>query len=330
MKNTAEIKRMAQAQTFGVEIEMSNITRENAAKVAAEYFGTYRYENTNSVHGYMAWSAWDTDNNEWVFVRDVSITGPDSQKTELVTPVLRYSQMELLQGLCRALRKAGAKSSFQNMCGCHIHIGLKADDGTEFTPRAIRCLANLMASHEDLISEVINIAPSRKYRYCKPISTDFVKRINKRQPADTSWDTLMMDWYGTDNADDAKRIYARTHYDNTRYSMLNLHSAFSWMAGGDHSKPTVEYRMFQFEAPKDGKQNGIHAGKLRAYIEFCLHMSAYAKLAKSISPKTGQRSNKKFAMRTWLLRLGFIGDEYKNTRKHLLANLTGNTAWRFR
>ena len=33
-------------------------------------------------------------------------------------------------------------------------------------------------------------------------------------------------------------------------------------------------------------------------------------------------------MRTWLLRLGFIGDEFKTARHHLLKNLEGNIAWK--
>ena len=46
-------------QTIGVEVEMNNITREKAAKVAARYFGTQRYENTAGRNGYSTWSAWD-------------------------------------------------------------------------------------------------------------------------------------------------------------------------------------------------------------------------------------------------------------------------------
>lgn len=38
-------------QTIGVEVEMNNITREKAARVAARYFGTHRYENTAGRNG---------------------------------------------------------------------------------------------------------------------------------------------------------------------------------------------------------------------------------------------------------------------------------------
>lgn len=40
-------------QTFGVEVEGNNITRQKAAKTAADYFGTGRYENTAYRNGYM-------------------------------------------------------------------------------------------------------------------------------------------------------------------------------------------------------------------------------------------------------------------------------------
>lgn len=55
----------AQKQTFGVEIEMNNITREKAAKLAAEFFGTGRYADTASRNGYYTWSAWMADGREW-------------------------------------------------------------------------------------------------------------------------------------------------------------------------------------------------------------------------------------------------------------------------
>lgn len=41
-----------------------------------------------------------------------------------------------------------------------------------------------------------------------------------------------------------------------------------------------------------------------------------------------QPENEKYTFRTWLLRLGLIGDEFKTVRMHLLKNLEGNIAWR--
>jgi len=97
-------------QTIGVEVEMNNITREKAARIAADFFGTGRFQNTASRNGYCTWSAWDAQGREWKFQKDVSIAGCDSEKCELVTPILHYADIETLQELVRRLRKAGAVS----------------------------------------------------------------------------------------------------------------------------------------------------------------------------------------------------------------------------
>ena len=106
-------------QTIGVEVEMNSIARDRAARIAAKFFGTGRYENTAARNGYSTWSAWDADGREWKFQKDVSIAGPDSEKCELVTPILTYADMETLQELIRQLRHAGAKSDAGRGCGVH-------------------------------------------------------------------------------------------------------------------------------------------------------------------------------------------------------------------
>ncbi|EFL94286.1 hypothetical protein [Mobiluncus curtisii] len=57
-------------------------------------------------------------------------------------------------------------------------------------------------------------------------------------------------------------------------------------------------------------------------------MIEHAKTATRISPKPPASGNDKYAMRSWLLRLGMIGKGYKNARRVLLANLEGNAAWK--
>jgi hypothetical protein len=123
-------------------------------------------------------------------------------------------------------------------------------------------------------------------------------------------------WYSTNNA-----TYGRNqHYNDSRYHMLNLHATFT--------KGTIEFRLFQFDAPADGKQNGLHAGQLKSYIQLCLALSQMAKTVKTASPKPQQNENPKYAMRTWLLRLGFIGEEFATARDILTRNLAGDAAFR--
>lgn len=53
-----------------------------------------------------------------------------------------------------------------------------------------------------------------------------------------------------------------------------------------------------------------------------------AKGHKRVTAKEKETDNEKYAFRCFLLRLGFIGDEFKETRRTLLRNLTGSAAFR--
>ena len=298
-------------QTIGVEVEMNSITRKAAAELAAEFFGTGRWEDTAYRNGYYTYSAWDAQGREWKFQRDVSISGPDSEKCELVTPILRYEDIETLQELCRRLRKAGAKSDATRGCGVHIHIGANGH-----TPQSLRNLANIMASHEELLVDALKLDRySNRYgHYCKPVNPAFLETLNRRKPKTMA--QLADIWYKGNGAN-----YGRDqHYNDSRYHMLNLHATFT--------KGTIEFRLFQFDAPADGKRNGIHAGQLKSYIQLCLALSEMAKEVKTASSKPQQTENPKFAMRTWLMRLGFIGEEFATARDFLTRNLTGDAAFR--
>ena len=306
MKNqVAEMKK----QTIGVEVEMNSITRHAAAKLAAEFFGTGRFEDTAYRNGYYTWSAWDAQGREWKFQRDVSIEGPDSEKCEMVTPILTYADMDTLQELVRRLRKAGAKSDYTRGCGVHIHIGAKGH-----TAQTLRNLANIMASHESLLADALNLDRYRMSQYCRTVDTRFLQTVNQRKPSTMS--DLADIWYTSHHA-----TWDRDHhYNDSRYHMLNLHATFT--------KGTVEFRLFQFDAPTADRKNGLHAGQLKSYIQLCLALSQMAKSVKTASPKPQQNDNPKYAMRTWLLRLGFIGEEFATARDLLTRRLAGDAAFR--
>ena len=305
MNQVAEMKK----QTIGVEVEMNSIERSKAAKLAAEFFGTCRYQNTATRNGYMTWSAWDAQGREWKFQKDVSIHGPDSEKCEMVTPILTYTDMDLLQGLVRHLRKAGAKSDATRGCGVHIHIGAKGHDA-----KSLRNLANIMASHESLLADALALDRGRMNRYCRTVNPSFLERLNREKP--TTMAGLAEIWYSGNGASWGRD----QHYNDSRYHMLNLHATFT--------KGTIEFRLFQFDAPANGKKNGLHAGQLKSYIQLCLALGQMAKSLKSASPKPQQTDNPKYAMRTWLLRLGFIGEEFATARDLLTRRLAGNAAFR--
>lgn len=308
MKNTEnQIERM-KTQTIGVEVEMNNITRSRAAGLVADYFGT-RAWNAASEYGYMSWACRDRQGRVWKFQKDVSIAGDDEHKCEMVTPILRYEDMEDLQEIIRILRKAGAKSDATRGCGVHIHIGANGH-----TPKTMRNLTNIMASHESLLAEALELDRSRLNRYCRTVDPRFLEQVNKKKPQTMSQFADV--WYRSQGED-----YGRTqHYNGSRYHMLNFHATFT--------KGTIEFRLFQFDAPSEGKQNGLHAGQLKSYIQLCLALSQLAKDAKGASSKPQQHENPKYAMRTWLLRLGFIGEEFKTAREFLTKRLSGDCSFR--
>ena len=295
-------------QKFGIEIEMTGITREQGAKIAAKFFGTNNYSNTAFTDGYKTWSAFDASGRKWKFSRDVSIhearkvngnirhISNDDYKTEMVSPILTYEDMPLLQELVRQLRHAGALSGPEYGCGVHVHI-----DAAPHTPNTLRNIVNIIASKEDLVYKALEIAPSRVNSYCRKTNERMLKEINKRKPKTIH--EFEQIWYNGH--------IDHSHYNNTRYHGLNLHATFT--------KGTVEFRLF----------NGtMHAGKIRTYITFCLAVSHQALTQKRASCKKFNTDNEKYTFRCWLLRLGLIGDEYKNCREHLMKALSGNSAWR--
>lgn len=69
------------------------------------------------------------------------------------------------------------------------------------------------------------------------------------------------------------------------------------------------------------------AERIEAYTEFVGKLGQLAQTLKRVQAKEKAIDNEKYTFRCFLLRLGFIGDEYKNARKILLENLTGNSAF---
>jgi hypothetical protein len=218
---------------------------------------------------------------------------------ELVSPILTYQgDIETLQELVRRLRKAGAFTN--NSCGIHIHL-----DGAEHTARSIRNFVNIIASKNDLFYKALQIAPSRM-GYCKKMDEILVEKINRKKPKTLAQIESL--WY------EGYSESTNRHYHSSRYHFLNLHSFFN----GNH---TVELRGFNSE---------LHAGKIRSYIVLALALNNQALTQKCASAKKPQVENEKFAMRTYLNRIGFIGEEFANCREHLTTHLDGSAAWRFR
>ncbi len=71
----------------------------------------------------------------------------------------------------------------------------------------------------------------------------------------------------------------------------------------------------------------LNNDELLSCIQLSQIISNYAENTKNISEKINENPNQKFLMRTWLVRAGMVGSEYKFARKMFTQNLKGNSAW---
>jgi hypothetical protein len=287
------------SQKFGIEIEMTGLTRETAAGAIAEYFGT----TASFVGGfYNAYSVRNRANGEWKVMSDASIRCESRRHTdaggkysvEVVSPVCSYDDIEDVQKIVRALKRAGA--IVNDSCGIHVHV-----DAAPHTPRTLKNLVNVIAAKEELLYKALRVHVSRE-RYCGRINERFLSDLNRCRPE--TMDGMTQIWYRGRNG-------SNIHYEDSRYHGLNLHSVFY--------RGTIEFRLFN---------STLHAGEVKSFIQLCLAISHQALIQQRASHARTRSENEKYTFRTWLLRLGLIGDEFKSARLHLLKNLEGNIAWK--
>ena len=273
------------SQLFGVEIELTGISKEDVKDILRRYFNN---------HDLM-----DNKGRDWSVKYDSSIqaryrynnslveTSSNDYKVELVTPVLEYEDIEMLQEIIRLIRKQGGVSGEQYRCGIHIHVS-----ETGQTEKTLRNLIRTFSSKQYLLERALNIPDSRLYQYCQYVDESLTKRCNR---SFRNMDVLQREWERTSD----------------RYSMLNLSSLFS--------NKGIELRCF----------NGtLHAGQIKAYIQFSLAVCQSVKSLSRVSAKIPKNTtNDKYAMRLWLCRLQLNGDEFKTCRKFLTKNLSGDGAF---
>ena len=296
---------MLKNQLFGVEVEMTGITREKAARLVAEVLGTTpSHPESNCYH---TRTIADQVARKWKIMRDSSIEAIrndgtseplDEYRVEFVTPPLNYSDIELLQNIIRKLRENGAKA--HSSCGIHIHV-----DGANHTAVSLRRLVNFMTARQDLIYEALQIG-DRESNWCHKLNKTLLDARKKdknltKEKAEEIWYSRANDGYcgGIDHQ----------HYNATRYHGVNLHSFFT--------KGTVEFRLFN---------STLHAGKIKAYIQFCLAVSAWAITSQEkivFRSMDGYTPEQKVTIMRNILthRLGLYGDEFKTCRLHLMTPL---------
>jgi len=294
MNNTNTQIEIAKTIGFGTELEYTGISREGAARAIQSVVGG-RVSHTGG--SYDAWTVTAADGKVWKAISDGSL-GSRSTSAEVVTPILHWNDMETLQEVVRALRRAGAKTPA--CTSQHVHIGVE-----NFTARQIANFARIWYKQEAILLKAIGTLPSRLAHYTKPTERDFVTRLEQMKPQ--TREELNIAWFGYANP-------RPEHYDHHRYRAINLNNV--WRMG------TVEIRAF----------NGTtHAGEVKSHIQLALMIAAKALTAKCAStkdPRTYNEASAAYDMRVFMIHLGMNGDEFKTARHHLLKNLTGNTSRR--
>ena len=222
----------------------------------------------------------------------------DEYRVEFVTPPLEYKDIELLQIIIRKLKDSGAKAD--KSCGIHIHI-----DGANHNTQSLRRLVNFMTSRQDLIYEALEIG-DRAEHWCHKLNTSILDEMKKDR--ELTKEKAEQIWYSSANDGYCGGV-SHEHYNSTRYHGINLHSYFS--------KGTVEFRLFN---------STLHAGKIKAYIQFCLAVSAWAITSQEkivFRSMAGYTPEQKVTIMRNILtnRLGLVGDEFKTCRLHIMTPL---------
>lgn len=228
------------------------------------------------------------DGRVWTVMHDGSL---EDGGAEIVSPIMcGLGEIEIVQAVVREVRAIGAISSSDKKCGIHVHVG-----GSSLDAAAIARLGRMTAKIEPLLVEALGVSPERE-RYCRPVSMHFVTALRPGM----SREAVQRAWYGHSGARPSR-------YDQTRYHGLNLNSFFY--------RGTVEFRYF----------NGtLHAGEVKAFVQFCLALVGRAATSRSASKKATPTENcgKFDRMRLYLSNtLTLRGEEFETARLHLTKRL---------
>jgi hypothetical protein len=282
---------------YGVEVETIKRRRGDVAKAIQSIVGgEVRYLRGSS--SLDPWEIQDEHGRVWRVVADSSLSNVTPElRAEVVSPVLTYNDLHTLQEVVRAIRRCGA--AVDEKCGMHIHVDASAFDG-----RTLANLAKMVNKQEELILTALGVSEERLRRYTKPMSPDFIAKIESKRPR--TKEQMNRIWYGYENNHP-------NHYDQTRYYGVNFHNV--WYRG------TIEFRWFG---------STLHAGKVKAAIQFVLATAAKALNSRSAcsSRRRFDPQSARYDFRCFLLRLGLNGREFKTARRHLLSAMPGDAAWK--
>ena len=210
--------------TFGIEDEFTGLKRLESAKILADYFNC-NYIHT-SKHGLDCYRL----SNGWEIVSDSSVSHRP-EDNELVTPILKTSDIDILKGALKALSDRGAFTDLS--CGLHVHVS---------NPHMVElAVVKKLLQHDFTRYDMIYLSCRGYKGWCKPQNEAFVRKISKMD----SRSKVREEWY-----EEYAHGYTGGNYNESRYHGCNLHSLYQGKG--------VEYRYFS---------GSFDWEKINAYIE---------------------------------------------------------------
>lgn len=318
------------AYTFGIEIE-TNIVSNHQKSVAADIATALnRFYNVTSYiiqetreHSGRAWAIFNNGVKLWIVETDASCyqfndRRGESYCLEIVSPPYTAEKMREELPIILDILNNKYECHCNNTNGLHIHIGHKDyNSGVNalnyygFTLEHIKKLAVLMYNRYDIITKAAAVRPAGLTNWAKnwenPYGGDLISDIKRCK----TYRQMRLLFYGMSNETPES---ASGYYAQARYRALNLNCLF-----GSHKNGTIEFRMFN---------GSSDFNEIMAYIDFVAAITYMAERQNRISDaketrKTEEEENPKYAFRTFINKMGLIGDEFKQTRKVLRRNLTG-------
>lgn len=287
-------------QKFSLELELTGITREQAAKSIATALGNSPLPSDDAwIVENESGKAWRISDASDVFPQQTlpgsrCIPADARYRITLTTPPLAYGEMGLLQQCLRQLRQDGGRTN--KSCGLHILV-----DAGNHNRQSLKNLLSMMYAKEDILFRALGIDEERTARWSKKVREPLLIKTRSLSCEETRDLTRLESIWFEECPQDERNLYA-----------LDLSSVFT--------KGAITFRCFR---------STLAPSIAAAYVQFCLALSAQAIAQRSaVMQKTGSE-NEKFTFRVWLVRLGLNGEEFKQTRDILLRHLNGDRSWRF-
>lgn len=249
--------------SFGVEVEMTGITRKEAAVLIKKYFNNkYDIEEMyfkENIDGHAdEYRIYDNDGYDWIIMDDTTIK-PEKKnnysknlkdyRVEFISPILNFNDEKSISIFCdivSLLKKNGA--IVNHTCGLHVHI-----DAKKIKANHLKKLANTVNVIQYSLYKVLDVLNSRLLHVTK-LSQNFIDELNSYDKISLPIIKKSLEKMAKEHGKDQQFVYKPE-----KYYGVNMYNVFS--------KGTVEFRMFN---------STLNINKIMSYIDFCQSISSYS------------------------------------------------------